>query len=264
MKYSEKWGDNIEMAKGLALEELGIEEDEAIVTVLEEPSKGFFGLGAKLALVRVEQKQVAPEKKQPKTREKSIKPAIQRREKNRNHNEYNGEFDESKLVYPKEFIGTKPENLMPVENRKEVAFVEDLMKNMDLNVSVKGYSFGDNSIYVDINGEDARIVVGKRGSVLDHIQYLANLYLNSLDDRAKNIVIDVDGYREKHEKRLIAHANKVAQRAIRENASIKLGEMNPFERKVIHSTVDAIDGVMSYSTGYGQERRVVIKSENAE
>ena len=57
MKYSEKWGDSIQAAVNLALQDLGLTEDQVVVTVLEEPSKGFFGIGSKLAKVRVEEKQ---------------------------------------------------------------------------------------------------------------------------------------------------------------------------------------------------------------
>ena len=64
MKYSEKWGDSIDAAVKLALADLGLTEDQVTITVLEEPSKGFFGIGSKLAKVRVEEKAKAPEKKE--------------------------------------------------------------------------------------------------------------------------------------------------------------------------------------------------------
>ena len=56
MRYSEKWGDSIDIAVNLALADLGLSIDQVNVTVLEEPSRGFFGLGSKLAKVRVEEK----------------------------------------------------------------------------------------------------------------------------------------------------------------------------------------------------------------
>ena len=77
MKYSEKWGDSIESAVELALQELKLTKDQVTVTVLEEPSKGFFGIGSKLAKVRVEEivkekekKEEAPRKEAPKKEQK--------------------------------------------------------------------------------------------------------------------------------------------------------------------------------------------------
>jgi len=122
----------------------------------------------------------------------------------------------------------------------------------------------DNVLYIDvkdISPSDMGILIGKRGNTLDSIQYLLSLALNKKREDYLKVVVDSEGYREKREETLIKLANKMAEKAKYSRRPVKLEPMNPYERRIIHSTLQSIDGVNTYSEGDEPFRRVVIVSK---
>lgn len=113
----------------------------------------------------------------------------------------------------------------------------------------------------DISHSDMGILIGKRGNTLDSIQYLLSLAINKKGEDYLRVVMDSEGYREKREETLIRLANKMADKAKASSRPVKLEPMNPYERRVIHSTLQSVDGVSTYSEGDEPYRRVVIISK---
>ena len=105
------------------------------------------------------------------------------------------------------------------------------------------------------------VVIGRRGETLDALQYLASLVANENNSGYYRVVIDIGNYREKREKTLENLAKRTAGQVLRTRRSRSLEPMNPYERRVIHTAVQNIDGVVSSSVGVGQNRRVVISLE---
>ena len=110
-----------------------------------------------------------------------------------------------------------------------------------------------------MNENDIGIVIGKRGETLDAIQYIANLVANRNTDRYIRISVDCNGYRDKRINSLKSLARKMANKAIKYNKNMRLEPMNPFERRVIHSSLQSFDGIYTVSEGNEPFRRVVIK-----
>lgn len=110
-------------------------------------------------------------------------------------------------------------------------------------------------------GERLGVVIGRRGETLDALQYLASLVANENGGGYYRIVIDVGNYREKREATLEALAHRTAGQVLRTGRSRSLEPMNPYERRIIHTTVQSIEGVSSTSIGDGDNRRVVITPE---
>ena len=296
MRYSEKWGDSIDSAVDLALADLKLTRDQVTVTVLEQPSKGFFGIGSRLAKVRVEEieppkpeKPAKPEGKE--NTEKPERPAKQQekqvkkedgleiviekcgvdeepRKSSRHRNKKRGRKPEKKvreaavedeyLFEEVKVLGERPEDLVEQEEHVAKTFLQDVAKEMGLKVNVKVSSNKDN-VYVDIDGEDSGTIIGKRGSTLDALQYLTSLVVNKDQNNYIRVVIDAENYREKREKTLEKLAFRLADKVLRSGRSVKLEPMNPYERKVIHTALQQRKGVTTRSEGEEPYRRVIIE-----
>ena len=282
MKYSEKWGDSIEAAVQLALQDLKLTREQVTVTVLEQPSKGFFGIGSKLAKVRVEEivkeepKVVKAEKvenkkvdNKPVETKKEEKPAPagvkeeaprqQGEKKKRNRKKKDkAPRQEFKIEGEAAQISARPEDLKEAEQHPAKEFLEKLMAEMGLEATVKVAANAD-SVYVDIDGKDTGTVIGKRGQTLDAVQYLTSLVVNKGEDEYIRVVVDAEGYRAKREATLEKLAYRLAEKAVKTGRSVRLEPMNPYERKVIHTTLQTVPSVTTKSEGNEPYRRVVIE-----
>lgn len=272
MDFSEKWGTDVDTAVQLALQDLKLTIDEVDVTVLEEPSRGFFGIGSKLAKVRVEKKKpIEPVKVQaPKTEEKPEKvnkPAEPKKEhKEKEHREKKKKETAVHQEPVVEFkapegpiIEREPEEeLKPVTEHAALDFLKSVTTEMGLEVSIAAKE-GPKSLYIDINGKDSGTIIGKRGQTLDAIQYLTSLVVNKENEDYTRVVVDAENYRAKREKTLEQLAIRLAGKVARTKRSVRLEPMNPYERKVIHATLQNHPQVTTRSEGQDPYRRVVIE-----
>ena len=114
-------------------------------------------------------------------------------------------------------------------------------------------------------GEDAGALIGHRGEVMEAMSYLCSLVANRAGGEYEKMSLDVNGYRSKREQNLIALAKRIGAKVARTGRSQMLEPMNPYERRIIHSTISQMENVKSESTGEGAARRVVISctGENA-
>ncbi len=202
VEFSEKYGRTIEEAASLAAADLGLTLEEVEIEVLEEPSKGFLGLGAKSAKVKVVPKQTA------------LKTAMD--------------------------------------------FMKQVTEKMGLSLNMSGRQ-EDNIIYIDVEGADAGTVIGKRGQTLDAIQYLTNLAVNKNSDKYMKVVVNAENYRQKRETTLEQLAIRLAGKVYKTKKSVRLEPMNPYERKVIHTTLQDDGRVNTKSEGEEPYRRVIIE-----
>ena len=132
----------------------------------------------------------------------------------------------------------------------------------DANVTVKET---EEDLFFEITcGEDYGNIIGRRGETLDALQYLTRLYVNRADKDGKRVALNVGDYRKRREETLKALAKRQAQRAIKYRRSCVLEPMNPYERRIIHTAIQEISGVSSHSVGEGENRRVVIVSDDCD
>lgn len=274
MRYSEKWGDSIDSAVELALLDLKLTRDQVTITVLEEPSKGFFGIGSQPAKVRVEEK--APEKpaepEKPERKEKeekkaeAPKPAAKEDNKEKRASDRPRKRDRKQRAPKREFkiegevpsVSAKPADLTDAPDHPAKKFLEDLIKEMGLDGTIS-VAVNADSVYADIDGADTGTIIGKRGQTLDSIQYLTSLVVNKGEDEYIRVVVDAEGYRAKREATLEKLAYKLAEKAVKTGRSVRLEPMNPYERKVIHTTLQTVPAVVTRSEGSEPHRRVIIE-----
>ena len=276
MDSSVKCAKDVDSAVKLALEDLQLGIDEVDVTVLEEPSRGFFGIGQKLALVKVEKKKEAkeppketkkPEVKKEKKPEKpqaalEEKPKAAKAETPKRKKERAPRRAEREMRDLEPVIEKIPEDeLIDVQDHAALKFLEEVTKEMGLDLDIKAKA-GKETLYIDIQGKDSGTVIGKRGQTLDAIQYLTSLVVNKEQSGYTRVVIDAENYRAKREKTLELLAIRLAKKVGKTKRSIKLEPMNPYERKVIHATLQNHPYVTTRSEGQDPYRRVIIESKH--
>ncbi len=120
----------------------------------------------------------------------------------------------------------------------------------------------ERGVRFEIDGEDASLVIGRRGETMDSMQYLCTLVSGRTEGEYCKISVDVSGYRQKRERTLVSMAQREAARVLKSGYDRVLEPMNPYERRIIHSAVQEIEGVKSESTGVEPHRRVVISLQN--
>ena len=151
------------------------------------------------------------------------------------------------------------QNIEAINKSKEIvdSFVKDWVKKVDesLEYSVK---VEDYTILVEINGNASGMLIGYRGETLNALQsILSNIANNGSDEKIK-LILDIENYRAKREKVLQDLAQKVAKTVLKTGKSVTLEPMTPYERKIIHNSLQNFDKIENYSIGEGDNRRVVI------
>ena len=263
MREAISTGASVEEAKEKAIEMLGdIGDADVEFEIIDLPEKKVLGLfGGKEAKVRVfvesldndlPKEKAKPEKKAEKKvekkAEKSEKKADKKAEKKAEKEIKSA--DEKPVTY-----GVKNVDGL-------IKYVKDILDHMDIGEVTITSTDIEKGVKLDIEGEGMGAVIGRRGETLDAIQCLASLYCNQEEEgEFKRVVLDTSGYREKREKTLQALAAKTARQALRSGRNQSLEPMNPYERRIIHSAVQEIDGVTSWSVSDGKNRRVIIGFE---
>jgi spoIIIJ-associated protein len=289
MRSSEKWGVDVDTAVALALKELKIDRDEAEIEVLEESSNGFLGIGSKLARVRV----TAREDKEPEVKGKAkfddidaILAGLPENSAQKLPDEVRAEYDKfeaeeredararerahesekkrrSKKKYSLSLEDTmlyEVKKLEPAEDHPLKSFLTDIAEQMgiDLDFTVKA---SDELVFVEITGKDTGTIIGKRGSTLDAVQCLASYVVNKDSGKYVRVILDAENYRSKREKTLVNLANRLAGKVERTRRSVTLEPMNPYERKVIHCTLQNHPNVKTRSEGKDPYRKVIIETK---
>ncbi len=127
------------------------------------------------------------------------------------------------------------------------------VENIKIDVEVK-----EDGTRINFDGDKLGVAIGRKGETLDSIQHLVSLVANKGQENYIRITLNPGSYRQKREEILISLANKSAQKAIKFNKNIILEAMNSYERRIIHNAVQDVEGVMSWSIGENENRRVVI------
>ena len=150
------------------------------------------------------------------------------------------------------FIKESPED-------KTERFLREVLDKMGLPDIAIETKVGEGKMEFDLSGEDEGFVIGRRGETLDALQYLTSLVANHQNDEAYiKVTVNVGNYRDKREKTLEILGRKLAYKAIKTGKKTSLEPMNPYERRIIHTAVQKVNGAISWSEGEGAARHVVI------
>jgi spoIIIJ-associated protein len=232
------------VARGAA--ELGLPEDQLDVEVLDEGSKGVFGVGSRQARVRLTIRGARPRPAGPKPQTiiRTDVPAAPPKP------------DEHDLD------GIEPDDQEIPEITVDI--VEELLTRMGVDAVVKG-RWGEpdapgkvRPLLVDVHGDDLSLLIGRRGETLSALQYVTRLIVGKELHRPVAIVIDVEGYRARREETLRRLARRMADQAIDRNRTMSLEPMPANERRIIHIELKDNPKVTTESVGEGNHRKVTI------
>lgn len=144
---------------------------------------------------------------------------------------------------------------------RAVDYLKSIVAHFDSDAVVAG-SITENGVLIELQGSNSGALIGRRGETLDAMQYLASMVANRGDREYLRVSVDTCGYREKRQKALQDLAARLSKTVLRNGRGVTLEPMNPYERRIIHSTVTEIEGVSSHSTGEEPNRRVIIMPDH--
>ena len=257
-QYIDVTGKTEDEAISKALEQLGLDRDDVSVEILERAKSGFLGLGSCPAKVRVsygeEEEHVvipaAPEKKP----EQPKKPAPEKRPERKPKPEKPEKVEKAPKAAPVQDLGEEVDDEKAQAIRK---FLTGLLAQMESEAVIKVYQPEKGRYKVILEGQNLGALIGRRGETLDAIQQLTSYSVNRTGGRVR-IQLDAEGYREKREQSLQHLARKVAAKVVKYRRSVTLEPMNAYERHVIHTALQDVPGVTTYSTGVDPNRRVIV------
>ena len=257
-QYIDVTGKTEDEAISKALEQLGLDRDDVSVEILERAKSGFLGLGSCPAKVRVsygeEEEPVvipaAPEKKP----EQPKKPAPEKRPERKPKPEKPEKVEKAPKAAPVQDLGEEVDDEKAQAIRK---FLTGLLAQMESEAVIKVYQPEKGRYKVILEGQNLGALIGRRGETLDAIQQLTSYSVNRTGGRVR-IQLDAEGYREKREQSLQHLARKVAAKVVKYRRSATLEPMNASERPVIHTALQDVPGVTTYSTGVDPNRRVIV------
>ena len=214
--------------------ELGLASTDIDYEVIEKGSAGFLGIGAKQAVITAWKK----------VEEKPV------------------EVKEVKETPVEEVeVPEKEEKLAEVEPQTKEAcekFLTDVLKSMDMEVKLTSEIDEDGALSINMEGENMGILIGKRGQTLDSLQYLTNRVANKMQDGYVRVKLDTENYRERRKETLENLAKNIAHKVKRTKRAVSLEPMNPYERRIIHSALQADKYISTHSEGEEPYRRVVV------
>lgn len=281
IKEARGYGNTIDEARENAVAMLNASENDDIqFEVIATPKKKTLGLfGGRKAEVRVfvelpnekpaKQKRPQPKKenkpaKQPIKQEKAVKaPAAPANDKKP---ALAAKPEKPQKPDPTEGFGElKETSELPADSKAARAanYLRNILDNLGCSDIAMKAATKENAVLISLEGESVGVIIGHRGETLDSIQYLTSLAASNGGGYFK-VTINIGNYREKREEALVNLAKRVSEQVIRTGRSRSLEPMNPYERRIIHTAVQEIDGVVSTSFGEGAARRVVIGVEGGE
>ena len=251
-----------------ALRQLGLDRDDVSVEILERAKSGFLGLGSCPAKVRVsygpeeEEEPAAPTEAEARQEEPKPVKAERKPRQERKAAEKPAAPAEEPEAAPEE---KQPETVQTlgeeVDDEKAQAirkFLSGLLEQMESTAEIHIYLAEKGRYKVILEGKGLGALIGRRGESLDAIQQLTSYAVNRSGGGRVRVQLDAENYREKREQSLQHLARKVAAKVTKYHRSVTLEPMNAYERHVIHTALQDVPGVTTYSTGTEPNRRVIV------
>ena len=203
MEYMEFSAKTVDEAKTEAAVALGVSSDQLEFEIVDEGNNGFFGIGAKPAIIRARKK-------------------------------------------------------FSLEDTA-VGFLTNVFEAMEMQVDIQAaYNDEEKTLEITLEGDDMGVLIGKRGQTLDSLQYLTSLVVNKETEEYIRVKVDTENYRERRQETLEKLARNIAAKVKRTRRAVSLEPMNPYERRIIHSTLQNDRYVTTKSDGEEPYRHVII------
>ena len=228
-----------------ALIQLGVTSDMLEYDVIEKGSSGFLGIGSKQAVIRAWKKKTVEKEDELEELKEEIQEVI---------SEVKVEEKETKPVQEsKKLAKVQDETIAACEK-----FLIDVLHAMDMEVKISSRIDEEGALEIVMDGKNMGILIGKRGQTLDSLQYLTNRVANKTQDGYVRVKLDTEDYRRRRKETLENLAKNIAYKVKRTKKPVALEPMNPYERRIIHSALQADRYVTTHSEGEEPYRRGVV------
>lgn len=262
----------VDLAVEAAMQELGVEDrDQLAVEVIQQPEKGFLGIGGQDAVVRVKRRRSRRRRHERKKEARAQGPdrvskqrargsakngdRNQRGQRSQPQNKGRHMSQQGDRGEPK--VDDRPEMSIEEQARIAAQFLEGLVDAFGLEGTVST-KIEDDVIVADVDGEQTEALVGVRGSVRSAIHELTRTVMQRYAHDTARLRLDIAGYAERRRQALTIYAERLIDQLLEEGGEIMLEPMSPADRKVIHDAAAARDRVSSYSEGESPRRYVVL------
>ena len=257
MKSVEKTAKTVDDAVRAALDELGAAKDQVTVEVLSEGKGPLFGLFGRDAKVRVTLKEAAEETTEPAA---AAVPEAEPEAAGPEADAPKADAPEAKApAADPQKAGAEEEASRQETAAQAKAFLEEIAKAMGMDLIIEKFvNRKDGDILLKLHGEGLGVLIGKHGQTLDALQYLTNLAANKGRKDWNRVILDAENYRQRRRETLEKLARHLAQRVKRSGRKAMLEPMNPYERKIVHMSLQNDPEVTTYSEGEEPYRKVII------
>lgn len=259
MEWLETTGRSLEEAEEAALRELGVARDDAEFQILSQPKAGLFGRMRSEARVRARVRPAFPRPKEDRSERR-------RRNGRPSRAAAHEQGGVTTVATDGRTDGGETAEAVALSVQAEVAqtFLEGLLEQFRLEGTVRAAELDDETVELAIQGDDLALLIGPRGAAATAVQDLARTVVQRRTGaRQGRVLVDVAGYRRKRKEALERFTRKVAADVVSSGQEQVLEPMNPADRKVVHDTVNGVDGATTRSEGEEPRRRVVIAPEPA-
>ena len=252
MDFKEFRAKTVEDAEIDAARLFGVVTSDLDIEVVEKGSSGFLGLGAKQAVIRARVKDTATEGSANMESVKETTAAVST-ETAVSNTKAEAKSEAVKVAAP---VSEESKDL--IEETK--SYLTKLFAAMELEATISvEMDETEDVMSVDVEGPDMGVLIGKRGQTLDALQYLISLYVNKKSkEKYIRVKLDTENYRERRKETLENLAKNIAFKVKRSRRSFTLEPMNPYERRIIHSTLQNDRFVATRSEGEEPYRKVVV------
>jgi len=264
-------GDTVEDAITQASVAFGLTSDKLGYDVIDKGAKGFLGLGARKVVIEAWDKEAenearkaaeelakaaAPVEEAAEKAEKAVKEAVEAVPRDFRTAETAKEASAEAEEQAAEVVPPTEEEIARFENGKK--FLEDIFREMGLEVLVEYRLAPEDTLEINLSGREMGVLIGKRGQTLDSLQYLTNLVVNRGEEKRFHVRVDTENYRARRKETLESLAKNIAYKVKRTRKSMALEPMNAYERRIIHTTLQQDNFVMTKSEGEDPYRHVVV------
>jgi len=266
MEKIETTGETVEEAIEAGLKELGVGPTEVMVEVIEEPSRGLLGIGAKPAVVRLILLGRRPPQSEPEVDETEVDNTPEAPNAVSPESEYDGGREDDDLAEPEESdhrVKVADEDADEDAQVGKIVLMEMLeVMEIDGNVTIfrAEATRHNESVHwvLNVTGKNMNRLIGRRGDTLNSLQYLTRLIVSRRLQRRANIIVDVAAYKSRRSDRLEQLAHRMADQSVDESRIITLEPMPPHERRIVHLALRSRKDVETRSVGEGNVRKVTI------
>ncbi len=235
----EKQGRTLEEATAQALRELGANNNDVDVEILDDGKVGFLGFGSKQARVRVTLKE--------KEGQKSLETPVAEP----------AHVESMEVKGIEEDSSEEQEREQALDPNQARELLSGVIQRMQMDGMIETRT-REGRLTLNVVGKDSNLLIGKKGQTLDSLQYLLNLMYSKSMKKKANLVVDVEEYKVRREKRLQSIAQEVRDKVKRTNKPIAIAPMNAQDRRIIHMSLQNDPYVKTVSKGEGLLRKVVV------